>query len=118
MLQLCTLAQDYSISCSSADENLNTSPTGPASTPDDSPIPDRPAVSRDQCEVYVWGSNSSHQLAEGTQEKIMQPKQSSAFENVQQVFICIIVIYFVTLHEQCSNKKDQTLFVLRLEIEM
>ncbi|XP_031334464.1 probable E3 ubiquitin-protein ligase HERC1 isoform X1 [Photinus pyralis] len=36
-------------------------------------------------EVYVWGSNSSHQLAEGTQEKIVVPVKSKAFTQVQQV---------------------------------
>ncbi|XP_071965475.1 probable E3 ubiquitin-protein ligase HERC1 isoform X2 [Antedon mediterranea] len=36
-------------------------------------------------EVYVWGSNSSHQLAEGSQEKILQPKLAPSFANPQQV---------------------------------
>ena len=39
----------------------------------------------DRCDVYVWGSNSSHQLAVGSQEKILQPKASTAFTDVQQV---------------------------------
>lgn len=45
------------------------------------------------CEVYVWGSNSSHQLVEGTQEKILQPKLASSFSDAQTVesnFILII----------------------------
>ncbi len=39
----------------------------------------------DGCDVYVWGSNSSHQLAEGNVEKILTPKRAAAFSNVQQV---------------------------------
>lgn len=45
------------------------------------------------CEVYVWGSNSSHQLVEGTQEKILQPKLAPSFSDAQTVesnFILII----------------------------
>ncbi|KAF2345923.1 Regulator of chromosome condensation RCC1 [Trinorchestia longiramus] len=34
--------------------------------------------------VYVWGSNSSHQLAEGPQEKVIQPKLTSAFGTIKQ----------------------------------
>ncbi|XP_063888404.1 probable E3 ubiquitin-protein ligase HERC1 isoform X2 [Scylla paramamosain] len=39
----------------------------------------------ESCDVYVWGSNSSHQLAEGTQDKILAPKLTHAFNSVQQV---------------------------------
>lgn len=35
--------------------------------------------------VYVWGSNSSHQLAEGTLEKILQPKLAQGFSDAQMV---------------------------------
>ncbi len=42
-------------------------------------------VSQDSCDVYVWGSNSSHQLAAGSQEKVLAPKLAPAFTNVQQV---------------------------------
>ncbi|GCC28306.1 hypothetical protein chiPu_0006735 [Chiloscyllium punctatum] len=35
--------------------------------------------------VYVWGSNSSHQLAEGTLEKILQPKLAHGFANAQMI---------------------------------
>ncbi|XP_067888510.1 probable E3 ubiquitin-protein ligase HERC1 isoform X6 [Heterodontus francisci] len=35
--------------------------------------------------VYVWGSNSSHQLAEGTLEKILQPKLAHGFSNAQTI---------------------------------
>ncbi len=33
-------------------------------------------------EAFIWGSNSSHQLAEGNQEKILSPKRTSAFQDV------------------------------------
>ena len=35
--------------------------------------------------VYVWGSNSSHQLAEGSQDKVIRPKINKAFGKVKQV---------------------------------
>ncbi|KAL1139382.1 hypothetical protein AAG570_006366 [Ranatra chinensis] len=40
---------------------------------------------QDNCEVYVWGSNSSRQLAEDVNEKIIIPKRASSFSNVRQV---------------------------------
>lgn len=39
----------------------------------------------EKSDVYVWGSNSSHQLAEGNQEKILLPIKSNIFNKVQQV---------------------------------
>ena len=33
-------------------------------------------------EAFVWGSNSSHQLAEGAQEKTMLPKKTASFQDV------------------------------------
>ncbi|XP_018567016.1 probable E3 ubiquitin-protein ligase HERC1 [Anoplophora glabripennis] len=39
----------------------------------------------EKSDVYVWGSNSSHQLAEGNQEKILLPIKSNIFNQVQQV---------------------------------
>ncbi|XP_050295909.1 probable E3 ubiquitin-protein ligase HERC1 isoform X2 [Anthonomus grandis grandis] len=36
-------------------------------------------------EVYVWGSNSSHQLAEGQNEKILLPVKSKVFQEVQEI---------------------------------
>ncbi|GFR70953.1 HECT and RLD domain-containing E3 ubiquitin protein ligase family member 1, partial [Elysia marginata] len=36
-------------------------------------------------DVFVWGSNSSHQLAEGHQEKILTPKLTALFADCQQV---------------------------------
>ncbi|XP_053543730.1 probable E3 ubiquitin-protein ligase HERC1 isoform X7 [Ictalurus punctatus] len=35
--------------------------------------------------VFVWGSNSSHQLAEGTLEKILQPKLAQGFSDAQVI---------------------------------
>lgn len=57
-------------------------------------------TSNDYCEVgvygksdvYVWGSNSSHQLAEGIQEKILVPVKSKMFNQVQQVSFYIMDI--------------------------
>lgn len=46
---------------------------------------DGPSLAQEKSEVYVWGSNSSHQLAEGLQEKILMPKLTRSFTNVQQV---------------------------------
>ena len=70
--QVCKLASDYARTCVSPDENRNNPDNGNC-------------VLSDNCEVYVWGSNSSHQLAEGNQEKILQPKMAGAFVDVQQV---------------------------------
>uniref|UniRef100_A0A667X364 Hect domain and RLD 7 n=1 Tax=Myripristis murdjan TaxID=586833 RepID=A0A667X364_9TELE len=41
--------------------------------------------SHDAVMVYVWGSNSSHQLAEGTLEKILQPKLTQGFSDAQMI---------------------------------
>lgn len=63
------MASDYSRTCVSPDSIQ----TGEA------------AVVSETCEVYVWGSNSSHQLVEGTQEKILQPKLAASFADAQTV---------------------------------
>lgn len=42
-------------------------------------------VVSENSEVFVWGSNSSHQLAEGSQEKILLPKMAISFAESQQV---------------------------------
>lgn len=55
------------------------------------------SVSEKTCEVFVWGSNSSHQLAEGNQEKILLPKLAKMFSNVQQVlYDCILTTLATT----------------------
>lgn len=41
----------------------------------------------EKSEAYIWGSNSSHQLAEGAVEKIIVPTLSNAFAQAQQVII-------------------------------
>ena len=46
---------------------------------------DGPVGGNRSCDVYVWGSNSSHQLAEGAHEKLTSPKQASAFTDVVEV---------------------------------
>uniref|UniRef100_A0A9J8D3K3 HECT-type E3 ubiquitin transferase n=1 Tax=Cyprinus carpio carpio TaxID=630221 RepID=A0A9J8D3K3_CYPCA len=42
-------------------------------------------LENDAVMVYVWGSNSSHQLAEGTLEKILQPKLAQGFSDAQMI---------------------------------
>lgn len=42
-------------------------------------------TTKEKCDVFVWGSNSCHQLAEGNQEKILLPIKSKIFYQVQQV---------------------------------
>lgn len=69
--QVCRMASDYSRTCVS---------------PDSIQTGDAPVVS-ETCEVYVWGSNSSHQLVEGTQEKILQPKLAASFADAQTVWL-------------------------------
>lgn len=39
----------------------------------------------DECDVYVWGSNSSFQLAENEQVKFLMPVKSKVFTRVQEV---------------------------------
>ena len=36
-------------------------------------------------DAFLWGSNSSHQLAEGSQEKILLPKKTAAFQDVHKM---------------------------------
>lgn len=67
--EVCRMASDYSRTCVSPD-SIQTGET--------------PMVS-ESCEVYVWGSNSSHQLVEGTQEKILQPKLAPSFADAQTI---------------------------------
>lgn len=67
--EVCRMASDYSRTCAS---------------PDSIQTGDAPIVS-ETCEVYVWGSNSSHLLVEGTQEKILQPKLAPSFSDVQMI---------------------------------
>ncbi|KAF7670462.1 hypothetical protein LDENG_00124780 [Lucifuga dentata] len=48
---------------------------------DTSPV----GAENDTVMVYVWGSNSSHQLAEGTLEKILLPKLTQGFSDAQMI---------------------------------
>ncbi|XP_076139905.1 putative E3 ubiquitin-protein ligase HERC1 isoform X8 [Alosa pseudoharengus] len=63
--EICNLASNCLCSCSTG--------TGSAGTEGDA------------VRVYVWGSNSSHQLAEGTLEKILQPKLAQGFSDAQMI---------------------------------
>ncbi|KAI8481810.1 putative E3 ubiquitin-protein ligase herc1, partial [Branchiostoma belcheri] len=75
MEEVAWLASDYARSC-----------VCPSPVPiDDSSTGENGNMVTENSEVYVWGSNSSHQLAEGSQEKILQPKLSPAFANAQTV---------------------------------
>lgn len=78
------MASDYSRTCAS---------------PDSIQTGDAPIVS-ETCEVYVWGSNSSHQLVEGTQEKILQPKLAPSFSDAQTVSDLVLLLFWVHLGEE------------------
>lgn len=61
-----------------------------------------PGTDGDAVTVYVWGSNSSHQLAEGTLEKILLPKLTQGFNDAQTVrlpirkqSICSIIYFWL-----------------------
>ena len=56
------------------------------------------SISEKTCEVYVWGSNSSHQLAEGNQEKILLPKLAKMFTNVQLVNTLTTFVKYSTVN--------------------
>lgn len=75
LLQVYFLASDYASNCCSGpDENCNNSTSHSNAN-----------LSGSCGEVYVWGSNCTHQLAEGGQEKITTPKYSAVFTDCQQV---------------------------------
>ncbi|XP_066271875.1 probable E3 ubiquitin-protein ligase HERC1 [Branchiostoma lanceolatum] len=86
MEEVAWLASDYARSC-----------VCPSPVPiDDSSTGENGNMVTENSEVYVWGSNSSHQLAEGSQEKILQPKLSPAFANAQTIEAgqyCTFVVY-------------------------
>ncbi|XP_071450243.1 probable E3 ubiquitin-protein ligase HERC1 [Hetaerina americana] len=69
MGELVNLALEYTYSCVGTDKTDLQNVT----------------TNTEKCDVYVWGSNSSQQLAEGSQEKIMVPKLAKAFVDVYQV---------------------------------
>lgn len=48
-------------------------------------LAERDASASEENEVYVWGSNSSHQLAEGARESTYVPLKSQAFAQAFQV---------------------------------
>lgn len=52
---------------------------------------DSEAAACEENEVYVWGSNSSHQLAEGAREAIYMPLKSQAFAQANQV--CFLFLF-------------------------
>uniref|UniRef100_A0A9J8ANE0 HECT-type E3 ubiquitin transferase n=1 Tax=Cyprinus carpio carpio TaxID=630221 RepID=A0A9J8ANE0_CYPCA len=64
--EICTLASNCLCSCSAGSSSSS-------------------GLENDAVMVYVWGSNSSHQLAEGTLEKILQPKLAQGFSDAQMI---------------------------------
>ncbi|PVD19395.1 hypothetical protein C0Q70_19883 [Pomacea canaliculata] len=97
MEELQHLAEDYTNTSAGPDSNVNnTASTSSSSTSGcETGVTGRPSVmlstsgsgqgAREECDVYVWGSNNSHQLAEGSQEKILTPKLASAFASCQLI---------------------------------
>lgn len=85
MERLVEMAIDYGDSYNAATNSTHTSPVNTTGETNES------------SDVFVWGSNSSHQLAEGNQEKIMIPIKSKVFQQVQQVEAgqyCTFIIHF------------------------
>ncbi|KAJ8965419.1 hypothetical protein NQ314_004172 [Rhamnusium bicolor] len=66
---LASMAVDYGGACSAVESSTSDSELGVF----------------EKSDVFVWGSNSSHQLAEGNQEKILLPIKSKIFNQVQQI---------------------------------
>ena len=100
LLQVSKLASDYAQMCVVPDGGSGglwqaavATPTPPP-TSQTTPAAAAGAVA-DTCDVYVWGSNSSHQLAEGNQEKVTQPKLAGCFSSAQQVIMIIIIIIII-----------------------
>ncbi|XP_048738015.2 probable E3 ubiquitin-protein ligase HERC1 isoform X3 [Ostrea edulis] len=84
--ELYFLASEYASNCCTGpDENCNNSTSHSNAN-----------LSGSCGEVHVWGSNCTHQLAEGGQEKITSPKFSTVFTDCQQVEagqFCTFLIY-------------------------
>ncbi|KAL5252247.1 hypothetical protein ACHWQZ_G015137 [Mnemiopsis leidyi] len=66
MKHVCTTATNYIDMCMRCESKPDSDPVMPS-------------------DVYIWGSNSSHQLAEGSQEKILVAKQTESFGGSQYV---------------------------------
>jgi len=69
------MAADYVSTCASSGGEYHS----------DEPTSDVPVIGNRSCDVYAWGSNSSHQLAEGAQEKLTTPKQATTFLDIVEV---------------------------------
>ncbi|XP_019763936.2 probable E3 ubiquitin-protein ligase HERC1 isoform X1 [Dendroctonus ponderosae] len=60
----------------------------------------------EKSDVYVWGSNSSHQLAEGQREKLLLPVKSKIFNQVQRIEAgqyCTFAIHWDGLVSACGK---------------
>ena len=75
LLQLSQMAAEYVSSFASSNGECHT----------DEATSDGPIAGNRSCDIYAWGSNSSHQLAEGSQEKLTTPKLASTFSDVVEV---------------------------------
>jgi hypothetical protein len=90
LLKLYHLAEDFSLSnlhiplTKPSDQSVPTSGSSYTSLISTSSTSTTSSV-LDTCDVYIWGSNSTHQLAEGSQEKILTPKLSASFRDCPQV---------------------------------
>lgn len=60
------------------------------------------SCSLDSSDVYIWGSNNTHQLAEGNQEKILTPKLSSVFRECPQLEAGQFCTFLVTKDGQVN----------------
>ena len=58
-----------------------TKPSNPSSIRKDS-FDTKPVQGSQKMEAYLWGSNSSHQLADGAREKLLSPKLTNSFRDV------------------------------------
>ena len=82
--QLVSQTESYTASCTGPSSDFIRRESSAISHPD-SFNPNSQFFEVSKSEAYLWGSNSSHQLAEGTQEKILAPKLTTSFQDVQKV---------------------------------
>lgn len=59
------------------------------------------------CEVYAWGSNSSHQLGEVMQEKVANPRKILPFSAAQTVSDDAVFILMVSVYCDQSIRSRQ-----------
>ncbi|XP_052792636.1 probable E3 ubiquitin-protein ligase HERC1 isoform X1 [Mya arenaria] len=79
--QLHKLAKDYCMSLSRLSPPSSDTPPFPSTSRSSGISSTTSSVAMETSDVYIWGSNSTHQLAEGTTERILTPKISSSFRD-------------------------------------